>query len=408
MNAFISKPTVAIIVSAGVLLGSQWASAGNLPGWGGATTTTNQPQVQQPGQPLVSEPAPVPAQTVQPPQPGTWTAPGTISSPTVSTPEQQQRSYQPKTRVAPSRPATWRGTGSQKSIRMTPVNPTATRVGSSSSNVSNKIRFKVTFNGLEVISPSNHETGDGKGDEVFVETRIFRVRKDGTVTQESIKKSLTMGSIKKHRERIKAGTASKYGGFTRGDKFPPDINSEGLTIKIPDGRPVLPMVVFDDYVEMGNEAVLIVPTIWEWDNTNKRSALDKWENWINTYMLPFAKRFPDKFLNQPPRFTDGNQGRRRSVSGSKYDPLHLNPVEYTKSDIGQTRPFNITCPSRKASEMQFYPGMLILNDKIAMQPGQSEMYYVSYSDFCSTLPLAVGWSLSGHYYLYAAVEMLEQ
>lgn len=64
-------------------------SAGNLPNWGGQTTTTQPQPVQQPRQPLVSEPAPISAQTVQSQQPRTWTAPTSTSSPTVSTPTQQ-------------------------------------------------------------------------------------------------------------------------------------------------------------------------------------------------------------------------------------------------------------------------------------------------------------------------------
>jgi len=95
------------ITAACLLFAGSWASAGNLPSWGGA-----QPQVQQPSQTIPSQPAANTAQTVQAPQPGTWTAPGTTSSPTVSTPEQQQGT-QPATTapvVKPSAPVGTSGT----------------------------------------------------------------------------------------------------------------------------------------------------------------------------------------------------------------------------------------------------------------------------------------------------------
>ncbi len=97
MKTSISKSGFAVIAAAVVLLGSQWAMAGNLPGWGGGVTTQPQP-IQQPRQPLISQPAANVAPSVQVPQPGTWTVPGTTSTPTVVTPTQQPRSFQPGAR----------------------------------------------------------------------------------------------------------------------------------------------------------------------------------------------------------------------------------------------------------------------------------------------------------------------
>ncbi len=55
--------TIAVVV--GVVFSGQWASAGNLPPWGGRATTQPQP-IQQPRQPLISQPAAGNARTVQP------------------------------------------------------------------------------------------------------------------------------------------------------------------------------------------------------------------------------------------------------------------------------------------------------------------------------------------------------
>ena len=102
MKVSMSKTVFAVLAAAAVLLGSQWASAANLPTWGGQTTT-NQPQPIQRSQPtIVSQPAANVALSVQIPQPGTWTAPGTTSGTssgaTVITPTQRPRSFQPKAR----------------------------------------------------------------------------------------------------------------------------------------------------------------------------------------------------------------------------------------------------------------------------------------------------------------------
>ena len=98
MSIFMSRSVFAVAVVAGVLLGGHWAMAAS-PGWSGATTT-NQPRIQQPRKPLVSEPEPIPAQTVQPTQPRSWTSPGATSRPTGSSTPVQQRVSQPTAREA--------------------------------------------------------------------------------------------------------------------------------------------------------------------------------------------------------------------------------------------------------------------------------------------------------------------
>ena len=97
MKIFRLKTAIVAVIAISLFIYCELASAGSLPVWGG-TTTTNQPsQIQQPREPLVSEPGTVPAQTVQSPEPTLRTSPGTISPPTVSTP-MQQRISQPTVR----------------------------------------------------------------------------------------------------------------------------------------------------------------------------------------------------------------------------------------------------------------------------------------------------------------------
>jgi len=170
------------------------------------------------------------------------------------------------------------------------------------------------------------------------------------------------------------------------------------------------MIIFDGSIDEGNEAVLIVTTLWEWDKTNKKSALDKWESWISGYMLPYVKRYPEKFLNaSPPGFgaSDNIFRNTRMLSSSKYGGNYgLNPVAYIRSDIGQTHPLNITCPDNTASNLHFYPTILVLNGRTGVALGTSQMYAISARSFCSPPTLALSSFLSSSYYMFTEVERL--
>ena len=128
MNFSMPRSFFAIAVLSGVLLSAQWTWAGNLPVWGGGTTTT-QPQIQEPSKPIGSEPTTAPAQTVQPSQPGIWTAPSTTSSPTVTTPIQQPRTFQLQPSVAPRTGLPSKEPSTRPLISATPVQETATQYG---------------------------------------------------------------------------------------------------------------------------------------------------------------------------------------------------------------------------------------------------------------------------------------
>ena len=107
MSAFRSRSVVSVAVAALVLLGGQWTWAGNLPVWGGATTT-DQPSVQQPSKPLASEPAVNTGPTIQPVQTRPWRSPGTTLTPaTTKTPVQQLQTNPTETVVTGAKWAQW-------------------------------------------------------------------------------------------------------------------------------------------------------------------------------------------------------------------------------------------------------------------------------------------------------------
>jgi hypothetical protein len=107
MNPFLPKFFFPIVVALGVLFCGETVLAGNIPSWGGATTTTQPQPIQQPRHPIVSQPAPITAQTVQTTQPRSWKAPATTSSLTVSTPVQQLQTRPVETVVTGRKWADW-------------------------------------------------------------------------------------------------------------------------------------------------------------------------------------------------------------------------------------------------------------------------------------------------------------
>jgi len=107
-----SRSVIAAGTFTAFLMGGQVVTAGNLPTWGGATT--NQTQIQQPKQPIASQPDANNAQTVQAPDPGTWTGTGTTTTtPTWSTPTQQQ----PASQTQPATTPRTRSTGSTLNLQ---------------------------------------------------------------------------------------------------------------------------------------------------------------------------------------------------------------------------------------------------------------------------------------------------
>ena len=228
MKASMSKSGIAVIAAAVILLSGQWASAGNLPTWGGATTTTNQPQVQQPGQPLVSQPAPIPAQTLQPP-PSSWSPPrttsGTTSSPSGPTPVPRSRSYRPtsRSRTAPS--PLLPQTGGRALGISTP------RQGSTGSSArtetaqqdvpGKKARFRITINGFRIFAVKG--VLPRRGHSYYIAAKVLKYSQWGAILSHGTKVTKLIGHINKFPGAIKGGTATRNGGFKNGDVYPTSI-----------------------------------------------------------------------------------------------------------------------------------------------------------------------------------------
>lgn len=267
------KSIIAFIISAGVLLGGQWVSAGNIPGWGGQTTT-NQPQVQQPREPLVSEPAPVPAPTVQ--LPSSWSPPRSTSepasSPTGSTPAQQPNSYKPTTRSrtvpSPVLPQTGGGAVGVSPPRQGSTSPSA-GTGTTRQDVpGKKARFRITLNGFRIFAQKG--VLPRRGHSYYIAAKVLKYSQWGAILSNITVATRIIGHTNKFPGAIKGGTATNNGGFRNGDVYPtsvPYAASGAYSDK-------LPLLVWEGELEEGGDVVVVEPTIWE-----KRNGVDIFRVW---------------------------------------------------------------------------------------------------------------------------------
>jgi hypothetical protein len=123
-------------------------------------------------------------------------------------------------------------------------------------------RYRVSITGFTVGSQTyDHLLGiDGKGDEVWLATHVlqFDTASTSLVVANKVQTSQVFGDIGGFSYRIKAGTAGLLGGLVTGNVFPPP---KGLV-----GTGGFPLVLWEGALTQGRSAVMIVPTVWEWDN----------------------------------------------------------------------------------------------------------------------------------------------
>jgi len=270
-----SKSAVAFFFSVAILLGGTWASAGNIPGWGGQTTTS-QPQVQQPREPLVSEPAPVPAPTVRPPQPGSWTAPGTTSepapNPTGPKPAQQPNSYRPTTSSGTSPSIVLPQTGG-RALGVSPPQQGSTgsssSIGTAQQDVpGKKARFRITLNGFHVFAQKG--VLPRRGHSYYIAAKVLKYSQWGAILSNITVATRVIGHTNKFPGAIKGGTATNNGGFRNGDSYPtsvPYTAAGSFSDK-------LPLFVWEGELEEGGDVIVVEPTIWE-----KREGEDVFRAW---------------------------------------------------------------------------------------------------------------------------------
>lgn len=127
--------------------------------------------------------------------------------------------------------------------------------------------YRVTLNGFRV-NRETYDTAfetDGKGDEVFIVSEAALINRTFAVRHRVSRRSKTYGDTNGFTERVQAGGRSEKGGLKTGDRAP----NRDLSQPRPAGMSTLnddfPMLLWQGDLYDGNNAVVIMPTIWEWD-----------------------------------------------------------------------------------------------------------------------------------------------
>lgn len=257
MKTFILKSAFTIIVATGVLLGGQWASAGNLAIEDGATTTAGRP-AQQPSKPIVTEPATKPDPAAPAPRPDIRTVPATTPKPTVTAPA-QRRPIQLKPRATPVLPATGTRSSSQPSGAAETVQQEVP---------GKKGTYRITLNGFKIFAQKG--ILPRRGHSYYIAAKVLKYSQWGAILSHQTKVTKVIGHTNKYPGAIKGGTATKKGGFRNGDSYPGS-NPYAASGAYNDR---LPLLVWEGVLEEGGDVVVVEPTIWE-----KRDGTDIFRFW---------------------------------------------------------------------------------------------------------------------------------
>lgn len=140
---------------------------------------------------------------------------------------------------------------------------------SASLTITSTGRYRVVANGFRVVGQTPDLTSpfmvDGQNDEVYAGFAMFHVgRPAGQLLDQDLRATQTHGDVHRFPSRAQAGTASLSGGLRNGDVFPvvadPSRRS-GQTLS----NQTFPFLIWDGFLTDAQDAVIILPTIWESD-----------------------------------------------------------------------------------------------------------------------------------------------
>lgn len=256
-------------------------------------------------------------------------------------------------------------------------------------------RFRVTINGFTVNRQTSERNPDGAGDEVFVRADVFVIegRPNGgfEIVSTSSVSSPVMGDTSGFAQRERAGTASQTGGLRTGDSYP------GRTPWLRNVEPQknrLPMVVWEGELRdsAAGMSVIVIPTIWEWDEFSLGEFGQAWNERLYPSMLDIFTRYGPGFrannigpgyrafdLNS--RFSDlpvANVPIGRSLRQAIEDTRVLDRVVYSFNMASLTLTFR---SAREAARQRFQGAAGVTEIRYLEYHDQSERELVSYTLF---------------------------
>lgn len=130
-------------------------------------------------------------------------------------------------------------------------------------------RYRVVANGFRVLNHTNDESnfrsGDGEGDEVYAGFAMFHVaRPQGQLLDKDLRSTVVHGDAGRIPNRVKAGSASLQGGLQNNDVVPAVLDPSQRYGQ-PAGTLTFPFLVWDGTLTNAQDAVIILPSVWESD-----------------------------------------------------------------------------------------------------------------------------------------------
>jgi hypothetical protein len=128
-------------------------------------------------------------------------------------------------------------------------------------------RYRLSVSAVRVVTPTIPDDPtmvDGVGDEIYVAGIVLRVdRNTAAKLGATVVKSKEYGDIgnngSTYPNRIRAGTASPYGGLNGGSS----VGDPGTP-----GAETFPFVLWEGSLTDGGEAVVVLPSVWERDTSD--------------------------------------------------------------------------------------------------------------------------------------------
>jgi hypothetical protein len=137
-------------------------------------------------------------------------------------------------------------------------------------------RYRATINGFWCRNETWDDAleRDGKRDEIYFSVNTKYVGRDGTIKHDFTGESAVMGDTLRQNGRVRAGSASEFGGIRTGDMFPsntPMIRTNPLEV----GRRYPPYTIWEGDLTEGGDLVMLLPTICEHDD-----GPDFFQSWL--------------------------------------------------------------------------------------------------------------------------------
>jgi hypothetical protein len=236
-------------------------------------------------------------------------------------------------------------------------------------------RFRLTAMGF-AVERQTYDTineADGRGDEVFVRGDVFMADAAGRLRRQSSVRTTLIGQ----NGRYGGGSgqpggldASNPGGLITGDTYP--LSSPWLEPSRARRVDDLPMTLWEGELVEGENAVVVVPTIWEWDGDRATNEERRWNNGLhNALSLQSAliastvrggAAVAPLIARNFTRIHITNDGNRPIGSSRKWTnyggviahtiPMQLGAIVLTYARANETvaRPGSYTLPVREGAE----------------------------------------------------------